>query len=162
MIVDCDMRKWPDRPHWHFRARLLGRDRYGTWLGSTPQTAYTGPYGAGAWPQPFVCVIPEHAWWVATFNGWPGNIETYVDMTTPARWHGSHVVAIDLDLDVARRRDGRVLGLDEDEFDDHRVRYGYPDAVVDAARRTFERLQSAVRHREEPFRSVGRRWLARL
>ncbi|WP_180935649.1 DUF402 domain-containing protein [Nocardioides ungokensis] len=34
--------------------------------------------------------------------------------------------AVDLDLDVVRGRTGRVWIDDEDEFAEHRVRFGYP------------------------------------
>lgn len=33
---------------------------------------------------------------------------------------------VDLDLDVVRRFDGSAEILDEDEFAEHQVRYGYP------------------------------------
>jgi uncharacterized protein len=163
VIVDCDIRKWPDRPHWHFRARLLGRDRYGTWLGAAPPVAYTGPRGAGAWRHHFVCVVPDHAWWMATFNGWADpTTDVYVDIATPARWFGSRLTAIDLDLDVVRLRDGRTAMLDEDEFEDHRGRYDYPPHIVQGAERSARSVLAAVRQREEPFGRVGRHWLKAL
>jgi hypothetical protein len=43
---------------------------------------------------------------------------------------------VDLDLDVCRlRADGSVHLLDEDEFVEHRARYGFPAHVVDEAER---------------------------
>ena len=33
---------------------------------------------------------------------------------------------VDLDLDVIRMRDGRIILDDEDEFEEHQVRYAYP------------------------------------
>jgi uncharacterized protein len=164
MIVDCDMRKWVDRPHWRFNTKLLGRDVYGTWLGARIGTAYTGPLGGGNWQHNFVVLVPDGEWWIASWNDiQQPNIEVYVDITTTPRWFGTNVVrAIDLDLDVARLRDGRVELWDEDEFDDHRVRYGYPDDVVERARSTADRLMEHVSARREPFGDVGRRWLQRL
>ena len=54
--------------------------------------------------------------------------ELYVDITTPPVWDGDHVTAVDLDLDVIRRFDGSWYVDDEDEFAEHQVGYGYPEA----------------------------------
>ena len=164
MIVDCDMRKWIDRPHWRFDTDLLGRDGYGTWLGGRAGTSYTGPRGAGAWQHNFVVLIPEGEWWIASWNDdLEQNIELYVDITTTPRWPTDSVVtAIDLDLDVARMRDGHVELLDEDEFEEHRVLYSYPDDVIERARTTAHAVFEAVRDKREPFGDVGSRWLELL
>ena len=54
-------------------------------------------------------------------------MRVYVDITTPPVWDGTVLRAVDLDLDVVRGNTGRVWVDDEDEFADHRVRFGYPD-----------------------------------
>ncbi len=90
------------------------------------------------------------------FNPPPRTSEVYCDITTPARWESDDTVhLIDLDLDVVRRRaTGLVELLDEDEFAEHRARFGYPDDVVAEARgrgtaavRGPGRRHRAVRHR---------------
>jgi predicted RNA-binding protein associated with RNAse of E/G family len=161
VIVDCDMRKWVDRPHWRFDTELLGRDEHGTWLGARIGTTYTGPRGAGAWQHNFVVLVPEDRWWIASWNDvQQPEIEVYVDITTAPRWLNEGVVtAIDLDLDVARLRDGRVELWDEDEFEEHRVRFAYPQDVVDRASATAQEVITAVEGRDEPFGEVGARWL---
>jgi hypothetical protein len=163
VIVDCDMRKWGDIAHWRFPVELLGRDAFGTWLGAVPPTAYTGPRGAGEWTHNFVMCVPDDAWWIATFNAVTTEVgaEVYVDMTTPPVWlSGSHVQAIDLDLDVIRERDGTVFIDDEDEFEEHKVKFAYPADVVAAARASCDEIFRRVRSRDEPFGDVGRTWLA--
>jgi hypothetical protein len=52
--------------------------------------------------------------------------------------------------------------LDEDEFAEHQVRYGYPAEVIRRARSTAAELITRVRARDEPFGAVGPGWLARF
>ena len=72
---------------------------------------------------------PHDAWWLGTFYGDDARrpFDTYVDVATPAVWHGEDLVrAVDLDLDVIRGTTGRIWVDDEDEFADHRVRWATP------------------------------------
>ena len=54
------------------------------------------------------------------------------------------VTAVDLDLDVVRGWTGRVWVDDEDEFADHRVRFGYPADVVRMAAPSCEAVRTDV------------------
>lgn len=65
---------------------------------------------------------------------------------------------MDLDLDVVRRFDGSAEILDEDEFAEHRVRYGYPPEVTDHAERAASAMLAAVTSGTEPFGQVCRGW----
>ncbi|MGW3644493.1 DUF402 domain-containing protein, partial [Streptomyces sp. NPDC005143] len=49
-----------------------------------------------------------------------------------SEWNADGIVVrmVDLDLDVVRPRGGEAHVEDEDEFAEHRVRYGYPDRAV--------------------------------
>ena len=81
-------------------------------------------------------LVPHDAWWLGTFYGDDANrpFDTYVDVATPAVWHGENLVrAVDLDLDVIRGTTGRVWVDDEDEFAEHRVSLGYPEEVIEQA-----------------------------
>ena len=69
---------------------------------------------------------------------------------------------VDLDLDVVRDRDGTVAVLDEDEFADHQVRFGYPAEFVERAQSTADHLVDALTNRIEPFDLRGQEWLGRL
>lgn len=162
LVVDVDFRKWDGHPHWRYTCTLLGRDDYGTWLGGLPGVSFTGPRGAGAWQHTFVQLIPQNKWWAAVFNA-TGEVELYIDVTTPARWTAAdRVTMVDLDLDVYRRRAGAVILDDADEFEEHRVAYSYPDDVVANASATTDELMSAVAGRREPFGGACRRWFGAL
>ena len=87
-------------------------------------------------------------WWVAYFNAEPASTEIYCDVATPPQWDDDQeeVTMTDLDLDVVRSAGNRqVLLLDEDEFAEHQVRYGYPREVIRQAERSAAWLQAAVR-----------------
>ena len=98
--------------------------------------------------------------WLGTFYGEdPARpFDTYVDITTPAVWHGEDLVrAVDLDLDVIRGTTGRIWVDDEDEFAAHRVALDYPDEVVEQAvascqevARHDEAVRGALRRRHPP------------
>ncbi len=157
-------RKWPDRPHYESDAIRLGTDEHGTWLGQPPGTLVSRPGSRfhTAWSQ--VTLVPDARPFLATFYAGAGApVEVYVDITTCATWEGNVVRTVDLDLDVVRGRTGRVWVDDEDEFAEHRVRFGYPDEVVRLASTACGQVRSAVESRRPPYDGVAaRRWLDRL
>ena len=161
--VEC--RKWPDEPHWEFDAALLGTDAHGTWVGITEGTLLASPVRAFHASADHVTLVPHDAWWLATFYGEdPGRpFDIYVDIATPAVWHGEGLVrAVDLDLDVIRGKSGRVWVDDEDEFAAHRASLGYPDEVVERAVASSQEILDAVQVGKAPFDGVHTDWLARL
>jgi predicted RNA-binding protein associated with RNAse of E/G family len=142
----------------------LGEDEHGVWLWAPVGTELRrGPETPSAAQRAFVKVIPDGPWWTGIWNDGPGNdgrsIRTYVDVITPAVWDGDTVRMVDLDLDVVQRRDGTVEVEDEDEFEDHRVAFGYPEHVVDRARSEAAQLVLAIERGNEPFGETGNRWL---
>ena len=161
--VEC--RKWPDSPHWEFDAELLGHDAIGTWVGIREGTLLASPTRAFHAGSDHVTLVPHDAWWLATFYGDDVRrpFDVYVDIATPATWHGDHLVrAVDLDLDVIRGTTGRVWVDDEDEFAAHRVELDYPDEVVEAAVRSCQTVLAAVTDRTGAFDGTHLTWLERL
>jgi uncharacterized protein len=69
---------------------------------------------------------------------------------------------VDLDLDVIRRRDGRLLLDDQDEFAEHQVRYGYPAEVIRQAEQAAAWLLAAVGANAEPFGLAYQAWLDKV
>jgi hypothetical protein len=146
------MTKWGDRPHWEFDALLLGSDRHGDWIGIPAHTPMVRPGATFTPPVDSVVLVPGGGpGWLATFYAPGFRVEVYVDITTPAVWDGRVLRATDLDLDVVRGEKGRVWVDDEDEFADHRLRYGYPEEVVAEASRTCTTVHAAIRAGDAPF-----------
>jgi protein associated with RNAse G/E len=89
-------------------------------------------------------------------------VQVYVDVTTPPSWDGRVLRAVDLDLDVVRGTTGRVWVDDEDEFADHRVRFGYPEEVARLAMDSCDRVHAAVSAGAAPYDGSARAWFDRL
>lgn len=153
-------RKYDGALHWNQVGHYLGEDEHGHWVGMPPQTeARRGYEPPVIHPQAHVLVFPRDGWWTAVFNAEPERTEIYCDITTVPEWRDGEVTMVDLDLDVRRRRDGTVQVLDEDEFAEHQLRYGYPDEVIARAEHTTLWLERALSGDAEPFATAYHRWL---
>jgi uncharacterized protein len=75
----------------------------------------------------------------------------YCNVTTPPTVEDSQINYVDLDLDVAVRPDGCIELLDQDEFDLHRHKYGYPDDVIEEAERAAGQVAELARRGSFPF-----------
>jgi hypothetical protein len=166
----------------------LGQDEYGVWLGTSVSvtspsclarrglcsaavrevgatrgdppagTAYRGPR-VGTFTTHCVLLVPRNAWWTAKFRPATAGVPIYVDICTPARWHGTRVTAIDLDLDVLRLDDGQVQVDDEDEFLLRQVALRYPRWLIQGAVRSAEEVRSMVESAVEPFGRAYESWV---
>lgn len=154
--------KYDGSLHWHLSMRYLGEDEHGIWLGAPARTSTRrGAEPPVVMEQPFVALFPGGQWWTATFNGEPARTEIYCDIGTPPRWPSpGEVTMADLDLDVLRvRASGQVKLVDEDEFAEHQVRYGYPAEVIAKAQEAAAFLLQAIADGAEPFASQYLAWL---
>jgi protein associated with RNAse G/E len=162
-LVRVDYHKYDGSLHWNLRMRRLGEDEHGVWLGLPANgTTRKGHNPAVTIPEAHVILFPRDDWWTATFNDAPRSTEIYCDITTPPEWPSQDAVTmVDLDLDVLRKRGTQLpLLVDEDEFAEHQVRYGYPAEVVAAASDAAERLMAAVGTGTGAFGGAHERWLA--
>lgn len=76
----------------------------------------------------------------------------YINVATPATWAAGQLQFIDLDLDVIwRSQTGEVLLDDEDEFELHQVRFGYPAALIAECRRASAEVIDLIARRVYPF-----------
>jgi uncharacterized protein len=75
----------------------------------------------------------------------------YCNVAMPPNLDHDEIHWIDLDLDVQIFPDGTYAILDEDEFDEHKVKYGYPDDVQARARQAVDEIIALARLRTEPF-----------
>jgi hypothetical protein len=162
--------KWPSRPHWEFDAEHLGADEHGTWVGAPVGSLLSRPGVCLVTDQAQVTLVPDDAPFLATFYA-PGGLahcDVYVDITTVPSWGTGQpgpvetVTAVDLDLDVVRGWSGRVWVEDEDEFADHRLRYGYPGDVVRLAATSCEQVRQAVEAGLAPYDGTAVSWFAAL
>jgi uncharacterized protein len=159
-LVQVRFTKWGGGRHWEFPVTVLGTDEHGVWGGGAIGTHLVRPGAAFDSEHRWVTLFPHDRPWSASFYG-AGHPDTdvYVDMTTVPVWDGARVSLVDLDLDVILLVDGCLVVDDEDEFDEHRVALGYPEEIVELARRSAADLMSAAGDGREPFGDAARGWL---
>jgi hypothetical protein len=158
--VEVSFTKWGGAAHWSCAMTFLGRDDHGVWAGAAVGATVSRPGVTFDSQHDWVSLVPEGLPWSASFYDSPANdVSVFVDMTTVPVWSGAIVTMVDLDLDVVLRRDGTLFVDDEDEFDVHRVALGYPDEIVDLARRSSDDVLGSIADGAEPFASAGARWL---
>ncbi|MBI2765131.1 MAG: DUF402 domain-containing protein [Chloroflexi bacterium] len=75
----------------------------------------------------------------------------YCNVTTPPQLQGGHLSYVDLDLDVAVRPNGCIELLDEDEFEVHQRKYGYPGEVIAQAEEAALQVADLARSNGFPF-----------
>ncbi|MEN8235333.1 MAG: DUF402 domain-containing protein [Actinomycetota bacterium] len=161
--VRVDTRKWPDRLHWQYEATLLGRDEHGTWLRVPSDTTARRGYEAPRTLRVgFVMLVPTDNWWMIEFYTSHPRHAVYVNIGTPPVWDANSVQQIDLDLDVVRNIDGTIELLDEDEFVENQVEFGYPSDLITAARSAAGLAVRSLRNREEPFGVAADGWIATI
>jgi protein associated with RNAse G/E len=162
-LVQVNYRKYDGSLHWNLRMRRLGQDEHGTWLGLPANGVMRKGHNPEVpLPEAHVILFPRDAWWTAVFNDAPRTTEIYCDITTPPRWVSpTEVTMVDLDLDVLRKRGADLpLLVDEDEFAEHQVRYGYPADVIRSAEQSAQWLMTAVANGTGPFNGAHLPWLA--
>ena len=65
------------------------------------------------------------------------------------------------DADVVQGVSGRVWIDDEDEFADHRVRFGYPAEIIEGALASCAWVETSVQRGDAPFdAATAEPWLA--
>lgn len=147
--------KWGGQPHWRFVGEVIGEDEHGVWAGGRPGiTIQRGLEEPRTEPHGFVMLVPRAGEWTAFWNA-AGDFRVYVDVCREVRLVEGGVRAVDMDLDVVRLGDGSVEVLDEDEFAEHQVKYGYNREAITDARETCGWLVEAVKGRLGPFGAAG-------
>jgi protein associated with RNAse G/E len=137
----------------------LGDDEHGTWLWAGPETIAQHredpPRERGIG---FVTLIPNGEWWLAMFFSDHPDYDIYVNVGTPCEWLGDTVRQVDLDLDVVRYHDGTCAVLDEDEFEERKIRLEYPPWLITGATKGAAAALDLLESATEPFGSDAARW----
>ena len=158
-------RKWDGAPHWVHEVVYLGRDEWGAWFGQRPGWRSHRPGRDTLLKTSCVMLLPDPlpgsdhgAEWLLTVNAPPQRTRIYIDVAWDVRWDEEVPTAIDMDLDVVRRTDQRGIYIDdEDEWEEHRVEYGYPLHVVNRLEAVTQELKQKVTDRTAPFNEATTR-----
>ena len=158
-------RKWDGGLHWEHDCVFLGSDRWGDWFGQPAGWRSERPGRAFPAATANVTLMPPGGEYALTVNSVPGaTYRVYIDIAWDVRWDGTEPRGIDMDLDVVRSIDERGVFIDDrDEWDEHRVHYGYPLEIVARLETLAIDLEKRVRAGETPFDdAVPDAWLRRL
>jgi uncharacterized protein len=163
-FVRIDYTKWPSHPHYSYRMRVLGEDDLGVWgCCDIGEQVHKGGKPYFVRPASLLLLIPRVGSWSASW--YPPSEErreVYVDINTTPLWTADAVTMVDVDFDVLRYRDGTVELLDEDEFEEHQLGYGYPDDLVSFARDAAHETLALALGPFEPFDQAWRAWYAQV
>jgi len=169
--VVCRAWKYNGLAHWVVPGLALGSDEHGEWVYQPAGSFVARPGMAFFARSDAVCLIPAEGEWVATFHSGEdrNGLRLYIDLSTAVGWAslgpgGWEAHSIDMDLDVVRVEGERGTWIDdEDEWDEHRVRYGYPAEVQQHLEALAADLAQRVRAQQPPFDDASADvWLDRL
>jgi len=160
-------RKWDGAPHWVHESVYLGSDEWGDWVGQKDGWRSVRPGRDVVAEGPNVTLVPPGGAYACTINQTHPRIRIYIDIAWDVRWSEAErdvIEGIDMDLDVVRALDERGLYIDDrDEWDEHRVHYGYPADIVTALEQLAVDLERRVGAFEAPFDdATAAHWFARL
>jgi protein associated with RNAse G/E len=159
-LVRVSSTKFDGSLHQEYVAQLLEWGRYGEALqlyarAGTLMRSYRGEFALRHafthlfWPESDRWWNVEHFHTPVTYSNRPSML-TYANISTPAEFDGETVRWVDLDLDVVVS-EADVRLIDEDEFEEHRERFGYPEDLVMKARAAAETLVDLASRGERPF-----------
>jgi protein associated with RNAse G/E len=156
-------RKWDGGPHWEHECIYLGSDEWGDWFGQQPGWHSARPGREVVPRHPNVTLVPPSGDFAYTRNAAPARTPIYIDIAWDLRWDGQEPTGIDMDLDVVERDEVGVYVDDRDEWDEHRVVYGYPLEVVERLDALTLDLERRVIAHAQPFDdATAEAWLGRL
>lgn len=158
-------RKWDGSPHWEHDCVFLGSDAHGDWVGQRDGWRSARPGLDTVSNGDNVTLIPPSGEYAATLNATHPRIAVYIDIAWDVSWDaGADPTGIDMDLDVVRARDERGVFIDDrDEWEEHRVRYGYPADIVLRLEQVASDLEAAVRAAAPPYdEATAAHWLGVL
>lgn len=162
--IEFRWRKWDGGPHWVNECIYLGSDRWGDWIGQPQGWSNSRPGREFPAETPAVMLVPPSGDFVLTINAAPHRVRIYIDIAWDVRWDAGKPTGIDMDLDVVKATDGRGLFIDDrDEWDEHRVAFGYPLDIAERLEALAVDLERRVGAGEAPFDdATADAWLDRL
>jgi uncharacterized protein len=157
-------RKWDGGVHWEHDCVYLGADEWGDWFGQVAGWRSFRPGRDVVAGTDNVTLLPPSGEWVLTANAPAHRTRIYIDVAWDAGFDDDGMPSgIDMDLDVVEQAPRGIWIDDRDEWEEHRVRYGYPLDVVERLETVALELEQRVARREAPFdEATIAHWLDRL
>ncbi len=146
--------------HYRYDTTLVRADGNEVWFYTPPRVSMTTYRGELHTKSHMLQVFYTDRSWNAVVR-WHADWrfeEYYVNIAEPATWDGRVLKWVDLDLDIIHRPGGELRLDDEDEFERHRVKWSYPQGVVDRAWSAVEEAWGMIQRAEYPFDEATTLW----
>lgn len=146
--------KFDGSQHWEHDGIYLGNDAWGDWIGQRQGALSARPGRSFETSAPSVTLVPPSGDYAATFNAPPHKVRIYIDLAQDVRWSDTDPVemrGIDMDLDVVHQLERGIWIDDIDEWEDHRVKYGYPAHTIAHLEALAAELEREVTAGNAPF-----------
>lgn len=101
--------------------------------------------------EPALCFFYPDKWYNVICMIRKAGIHYYCNLASPSLYDGEAIKNIDYDLDVKVSPVGKVMLLDEDEYEEHSEQMQYGDDVKLAIHKGLDRLMVDIRLRNSPF-----------
>ena len=101
--------------------------------------------------EPAICFFYPNRWFNILCMMRKTGVYYYCNLASPAIYDGEALKHIDYDLDVKVFPDGKVVLLDEDEYEEHSREMNYPDTIKTIIEDELQELLDWIEEKRTPF-----------
>ena len=101
--------------------------------------------------EPAICFFYPDQWYNIIAMMRKNGVTYYCNVASPSVYDGESLKNVDYDLDLKVYPNDEMEILDEDEFDEHRVKMNYSKDIVDIARNALQELIVMAENKTGPF-----------
>ena len=101
--------------------------------------------------EPAICFFYPDRWFNILCMMRKTGVYYYCNLASPAIYDGEALKHIDYDLDVKVFPDGKVVLLDEDEYDEHSREMNYPETIKNIIEDELQLLLDWIEQKSTPF-----------
>ena len=103
--------------------------------------------------EPAICFFYPDRWFNILCMMRKTGVYYYCNLASPAIYDGEALKHIDYDLDVKVFPDGKVVLLDEDEYDEHSREMNYPETIKTIIEDELQVLLDWIEQKRTPFQT---------
>ena len=103
--------------------------------------------------EPAICFFYPNHWFNILCMMRKTGVYYYCNLASPAIYDGEALKHIDYDLDVKVFPDGKIVLLDEDEYDDHSREMNYPETIKTIIEDELQELLDWIEQKRTPFKT---------
>lgn len=101
--------------------------------------------------EPIIWWMPRESFSNTTGLIRPTGTYYYTNLASPPIYEDGAIKFIDYDLDIKAYPDAPIKVVDKNEYEKHKVEYGYPEKLCEIIERTTERIIKQIKLKDEFF-----------